>query len=106
MTARFRHYHALVCFGIESNSNVFVITFLIFGSDLLNEHLTHFTLFPVGDVVKYHRLRGLIQQSHYRGNVGASGGSGGRFRDCPSELGTKLSFAVLPENMPGAPRFL
>ena len=89
MTAWFRHYHTLVCFGIESNSNVFVITFLILRSDLLNEHLANFILFPVGSVVKYHRLRGLIQQSHYRGARGHSELSGGRFRDCPSAVGAK-----------------
>ena len=83
MRTWFRHYHALVCFGIESNSNIFVITFLMLRSDLLNEHLANFVTFPVGSVVKYHRLRGLIQQSHYRGARGHSELSGGRFRDCP-----------------------
>jgi len=89
MRTRFRHYHALVSHKIESNGNVFVITFLILRSDLLNEHLTHFTFFPVGNVVKYHVLRGLIQQSHCKGARGHSERSGGRFRDCPSAVGSK-----------------
>jgi hypothetical protein len=52
MTARIRHYHALVSFRIESNSNIFVVTFLPFRCDLLNEHLIYFAFFPVVDIVE------------------------------------------------------
>jgi hypothetical protein len=47
-----RHYHAFVSFRIESDGNVFVVTFLPFGCNLLNPHLIHFTLFPVGVIVE------------------------------------------------------
>ena len=52
MTARIAHHHAHILLRIESNSNIFVITFLMLRSDLLNPHLINFTFLPVSVIVE------------------------------------------------------
>ena len=51
MRAWLAHHHASVLLRIECNSNILMTTFLPFRCNLLNEHLAHFTFFPVGGVV-------------------------------------------------------
>ena len=50
MRAWFAHHHTGILLRIECNRNIFVITFLPFRCNLLNEHLADFAFFPVGDV--------------------------------------------------------
>ena len=73
VTAGMRHHHAHILFGVVCDGNILVTTLLIFGGNLLNPHLIHFTLFPVGDVVENHCGLPRLVCTYYRGKTTPDG---------------------------------